>query len=148
MAGDLATINTSTKSLITPPPPVNSSNVSTGRPPLPPSTDGNLANRPPPPPRCNIVPEAPYQYSQTGNYRDFRDQGHAEDGHWNDVPTTVLASARKRSGTLPLSGDDEKQDGTGAVSDTNLTSAQLTTDIEGILSECMAAATTLTVTCN
>ncbi|KAI8054520.1 hypothetical protein BDF22DRAFT_775283 [Syncephalis plumigaleata] len=151
MAGDLATINNSAKPSIAPPLPVNNnnSNVSTtGRPPLPPppSADGDLANRPPPPPRRSTVPETPYQYSQTGNYRDFRDQGHAEDGHWNDVPTTVLASVRKRSGTLPLSGDDEKQNEPGVLSDTDLNPDQLATGIESILNECTAASTTLAPT--
>ncbi|KAI9599191.1 hypothetical protein BDF19DRAFT_430383 [Syncephalis fuscata] len=108
-------------------------------PPPPPFTGLNAANRPPAPPRRSTVPDTPYQYSQTGNYRDFRDYNHTEDGHWNDVPTSVLASARKRSGTLPSSDNDEKQSDTNTKTGDSLDVNGLATSIQAILEECTAA---------
>ncbi|RKP28167.1 hypothetical protein SYNPS1DRAFT_26253 [Syncephalis pseudoplumigaleata] len=157
MAGDLATINPSSKPSIAPPMPVTG-DIAAGRPslpppPPPPANSANPAHRPPPPPpppQHGTAPGVPYAYSKTGNYRDFRDQGHAEDGHWNDVPTAVLTSARKRQGTLPSSsspssgeGEDRGEEG-GATVDASLDSDQLVAGIEAILSECTAASAALT----
>jgi hypothetical protein len=54
------------------------------------TSNNNQQQRPPLPPPPTNLKEEPYKYSLTGNYRDFRDYSHTEDGHWNDVPNHVL----------------------------------------------------------
>ncbi|RKP06454.1 hypothetical protein THASP1DRAFT_25227 [Thamnocephalis sphaerospora] len=130
-----------------PPPPVAAAKQTPLPPPLPPKDTAAFLPPPPPPPPTNAgcpapsdasppssepsslpqtpTTEQPYRYSLAGNYRDFRDYSHAEDGHWNDVPTHVLQA--RKSFAEPAAG---------SAIDTALSTEAIELLLRDVLAEC------------